>query len=307
MRCSLRSLFFLSTFSVLLSINSQELEPRALTNLPQKFNFIGVAYAYANGNTILDPSFPLDDFNGRINSFVLAYIRSINFFGKSGKVDVILPFAGGDFSGNYLGANFEDSYTGFGDLRARVSINLSGAPSLSREEYPSYAQKLISGLGIQLIIPTGNYKKEQLPNLGGNRWSIRANYGISYAIDKWILEAHAGIWVFSDNKEFLEDNTLSQSALWIAKGNLIRSFEKDGMWLAFSLGYGYGADTFINGVQRDATISQLRLGLTYALPLKKGHSLKFTVASGIRFQQGSDFDIFGVSYVYGWLDKQNGH
>ncbi|MGB5170753.1 MAG: transporter [Eudoraea sp.] len=303
MKRSLQSIFFLSILCVSFTINSQELEPRALINLPQKFNFVGMAYAYASGNTILDPSLPLDDFNGRINSLVLAYIRSINFFGKSGKVDVILPFAGGDFSGNYLGSNFDDSYTGFGDLRARISLNLTGAPSLTKEEYPNYTQKIISGLGIQLIIPTGNYKKEQLPNLGSNRWSIKANYGLSYAINKWILEAHAGLWVFSDNKEFLEDNTLSQSALWIAKGNIIRSFQKDGMWLAFSFGYGYGADTFINGVRRDATISQLRLGLTYALPLKKGHSLKFTVASGIRFKQGGDFDVFGISYVYGWLDK----
>ncbi len=282
---------------------SQELEPRALTNLPKELNFVGLAYAYASGNTLLDPSLPLEDFDGRISSLILAYVRAIDFFGKSGKVDVILPFAGGDFTGIFENTSFEDSYTGFGDIRVRASVNLTGAPSISAKDFSEYKQKTITGLALQLIIPTGKYKKEQLPNLGSNRWSLRALYGLSRNYDNWVLEAYVGAWLFSDNKEFLGDNTLSQSALWIAKGNIIRSFKKKGMWLAFSMGYGYGAESFINDIERDATISQLRLGLTYSLPINPSHALKFTVASGIRFQEGSDFDVFGVSYVYAWLDK----
>ena len=282
---------------------SQELEPRALTNLPKELNFVGLAYAYASGNTLLDPSLPLEDFDGQINTLILAYVRAIDFFGKSGKVDVILPFAGGDFTGIFQNTSFEDSYTGFGDLRIRASVNLTGAPSINAKDFSEYKQKTITGLSLQLIIPTGNYKKEQLPNLGSNRWSLRAVYGLSHKLDNWVLEAYVGAWLFSDNKEFLGDNTLSQSALWIAKGNIIRSFKKKGMWLAFSMGYGYGAETSINDIKRDVTISQLRLGLTYALPINPSHALKFTVASGIRFKQGADFDVFGVSYVYAWLDK----
>ena len=282
---------------------AQELEPRALTNLPKEFNFVGLAYAYASGNTLLDPSLPLEDFNGRINTIILAYVRSVNFFGKSGKVDVLLPFAGGDFTGIFANTSFEDSYTGFGDIRIRASVNLTGAPSISAKDFSEYKQKTITGLTLQLIIPTGNYKKEQLPNLGSNRWSLKALYGLSHKLDNWVLEAYVGAWLFSDNKQFLGDNTLSQSALWVAKGNIIRSFKKKGMWLAFSMGYGYGADTYINDIKRDATISQLRLGLTYALPINPSHALKFTVASGIRFKQGGDFDAFSVSYVYAWLDK----
>lgn len=282
---------------------AQELEPRALTNLPKEFNFVGLAYAYASGNTLLDPSLPLEDFNGRINTIILAYVRSVNFFGKSGKVDAILPFAGGDFTGIFANNSFEDSYTGFGDIRIRASVNLTGAPSLSAKDFSEYKQKTITGLTLQLIIPTGNYKKEQLPNLGSNRWSLKALYGLSHNTDNWVLEAYVGAWLFSDNKQFLGDNTLSQSALWVAKGNIIRSFKKKGMWLAFSMGYGYGADTYINDIKRDATISQLRLGLTYALPINPSHALKFSVASGIRFKQGGDFDAFSVSYVYAWLDK----
>lgn len=302
MRFKILLLLFLYA-SIFNSGYSQELEPRALTNLPNKLNFVGLAYAYASGNTLLDPALPLEDFNGRINTLALAYVRAVNFFGKSGKVDVILPFAGGDFTGVFEDEPFEDSYTGFGDLRIRAAVNLTGAPSISAEEFADFEPKTISGLSLQLIIPTGKYNKEQLPNLGSNRWVLKAIYGLAHNWDNWTLEAYAGAWFFSDNNQLLGDNVLSQKALWIAKGNVIRSFRKKGMWLAFSAGYGYGAESFINDVKRDAIISQLRLGLTYSLPINPKHSLKFTVASGIRFQEGADFDVFGVSYLFAWLDK----
>jgi hypothetical protein len=283
---------------------AQELEPRALTNLPKGLNFAAIGYAHASGNILIDPAIPLEDFNGSINTIVMAYVKSVNFFGASGKVDVILPFAGGDFTGVFEDEGFTDAYTGFGDLRVRATINLTGAPSLEPSDFKSYEQKTISGIGVQVFVPTGNYKKEQLPNLGSNRWSLRINYGISQTFDRWLLEAHAGIWLFSPNNNFLGDNKQEQKPLWIAKGNVIRNLGKKGMWLAFSAGFGYGGETSVNDVRIDATISQLRLGLTYALPLDPKNALKFTIGSGIRFKQGSDFDVFGVTYSHRWLDKK---
>ncbi len=285
-------------------LEAQELEPRALTNLPRGLNFAATGYIHASGNVLLDPSLPLDDFNGTMNTIVLAYVKSVNFFGASGKIDVVLPFAGGDFSGIYQDEGFTDSYTGFGDLRIRATINLTGAPSLEPSEFKNYTQKTVSGLGVQVLIPTGSYKEEQLPNLGSNRWGLRVNYGISHSFNRWVLEASSGLWLFSANNNFLGDNKLTQKPLWVLKGNIIRKLGDRGMWLAFSTGYGYGAQSYLNDVRRDATISQLRLGLTYALPLNQKNTLKFTVGSGIRFQEGGDFDLFGVTFSRLWLDKK---
>jgi len=234
----------------------------------------------------------------------MAYAKSVNFFGTSGKVDVILPFAGGDFTGVIAGEGFSDAYTGFGDLRVRATINLTGAPSIEPNEFKDYNQKTISGIGVQVFVPTGNYKKEQLPNLGSNRWSLRVNYGISHTLDRWLLEAHVGTWFFSPNNNFLGDNKQEQKPLWIVKGNVIRNLGKKGMWLAFSTGFGYGGEVSVNGVRIDATISQMRLGLTYALPLSTKNALKFTVGSGIRFKQGNDFDVFGVTFSHLWLGNK---
>ena len=287
-----------------MELNAQELEPRTLTNLPKGLNFAAIGYAHASGNTLLDPALPLEDFNGTINTIVLGYVKSVNFFGASGKVDVILPFSGGDFTGVYEGEGFTDSYTGFGDLRVRASVNLTGAPSLEPSEFKSYTQNTVSGFAVQLIVPTGNYKKEQLPNLGSNRWALRTNYGISYTINKWVLEGRAGVWLFGPNNNFFGDNKREQKPLWVLKGNIIRTLGDKGMWLAFSSGYGYGGQISVNGIGQEITISQLRLALTYALPLNKKNTLKFAIVSGIRFQQGSDFDVFGVTFNRKWLDKK---
>ena len=159
------TIVFVSVLICLLPYSStvvaQELEPRALTNIPLRTNFFIVGYAYANGNILLDPSLPIEDFNGKFNSMVFAYARAVNFFGKSGKIDASLPFAGGDWKGVFDGDDFEDHSTGFGDLRIRASINLTGAPALKLSDYSGYKQETVSGLSFQMIIPTGNYKSDQ--------------------------------------------------------------------------------------------------------------------------------------------------
>jgi len=154
-----------------------------------------------------------------------------------------------------------------------------------------------------LIIPTGNYISGQLPNLGSNRFAIRTTYGISYTIRKWIIEGYAGFWWFGNNNDFLTDKKLEQSPLWVIKGHLTHTFKK-GMWLAMDLGYGYGAETWIDKEKRDAILSGMRLGLTYTLPLNRNHALKFFAVSGIRFKEGGDFDAFGTTYQYRWLNKK---
>ena len=93
-----------------------------------------------------------------------------------------------------------------------------------------------------------------------------------------------------------------KAPLWVIKGHLTRTFKK-GMWLALDCGYGYGAETYVDDVERNAIISGMRLGLTYALPLSPKHSLKFNAITGIRFKQEGDFDAVGVVYQYRWMKK----
>lgn len=77
------------------------------------------------------------------------------------------------------------------------------------------------------------------------------------------------------------------------------------MWLALNLGYGIGANTELNGIQRDTEISSARLGIIYALPIAQKHTLKFIYNSSIRFKKGPDFDAISLGYQYRWNNKNN--
>jgi hypothetical protein len=48
-------------------------------------------YAYTKGTVGTDPSIPLEDAEVTLSSAVLAYVRTLDLWGRSGKFDVILP------------------------------------------------------------------------------------------------------------------------------------------------------------------------------------------------------------------------
>ena len=100
-----------------LTADAQELEPRAINNLPLGTNFAIGGYNFAQGNLLLDPALPIKDLNSNIHSAVLGYVRSISFFNLSAKVDAAIPYVLGDWKGNVDGNSGFRTINGFGDLR----------------------------------------------------------------------------------------------------------------------------------------------------------------------------------------------
>ena len=286
----------------MIQVSAQELEPRLLTNLPVGTNFLIGGYSYGWGDLLLDPAIPVEDLDGRVHSVLAGYLRSINFFGHSGKIDVVLPYAVGNWTGEVDGVDSSRHQSGFGDLRTRLSVTFTGAPAISASDLPDYSQNIITGASIQLIIPTGTYDNTRVINLGSNRFTLRTTVGASKKVNKWLFELYGAFWLFLPNNDFLEGNKLEQKPLGAFKIHIIRTLPK-GNWIAFDAGYGIGGRSSINGIERDTRISTLRFGLTLAIPLGGHHSLKITGVSGRRLERGPDFDAFGAFYQYGWLGK----
>src|SRR5436190_22375952 len=74
-------------------LHAQELEPRAYSNVPIGMNFALAGYTYVQGNILLDPSLPLKDAEISEHIAVVAYAKSLNLWGDSGKIDAIIPYA----------------------------------------------------------------------------------------------------------------------------------------------------------------------------------------------------------------------
>jgi hypothetical protein len=302
-RCksSVYILLFISALRIN-SVYSQELEPRALTNIPVGMNFAIAGYAYSQGNLLFDPALPLEDTDAKLHMLIGAYARSINFFGLSGKVDVIVPYGIGDWTGIYTGIDTATSRSGFGDLRFRLSFNFLGAPALKANQFRDYSPGRLSGFSLQVIAPTGQYYPDRLINLGTNRWTFKPQWGYAWNFEKWIWETYASAWFYTKNKDFWGGNELRLNPLFTLKLHSIRKLKK-GNWFALNVGYGIGARGYINDEPKDNRISTIRLMAVYAMKINKNHTLRIDEKTGIRFEKGADFNAIGLSYQYNWMRR----
>jgi hypothetical protein len=93
----------LALLTVRVETYAQDLEPRAFANTPVGMNFLIGAYAYSKGTVGTDPSVPLTDTEVELNSVVLAYVRTLDLWGRSGKFDLIIPYTWADGSAKLAG------------------------------------------------------------------------------------------------------------------------------------------------------------------------------------------------------------
>lgn len=286
-----------------LSLHAQELEPRSLTNIPTGMNFGALGYAWTQGNILLDPALSIEDLNASVNGFVAAYVRSINIFGRSGKIDATLPFAAGDWSGSVNQQYLETKRDGFGDPRLRLSVNLLGAPALDKRGFQEYQQKSILGVNLQVSLPLGQYFPDRLINLGSNRFTFRPQIGYSHNLNNWILESYASIWLFTRNTDFYGGRELKQDPIYALKFHAIRSLPK-GLWLAADVGYANGGIAYVNGEKRESHISTFRLGGTASIPVGVKHAIKLFGFTTLRMDKGSDYDLLSLAYQFRWGGKQ---
>jgi hypothetical protein len=279
--------------------NAQSLEPRAYSNTPVGMNFLLLGYAYQQGDVLLDPSVPVKDVHVEVHSAALAYARSLNVWGKSGKIDVIVPYARLSGTGKVEEEGRSRKVSGFADPALRFSVNLYGAPSLSFEEFKSYRQDTIFGVSLQVTMPLGQYDPDKLANIGTNRWSFKPELGISQALGRWTLEASAGVTLYTENDDFLDGKTREQDPIYSLQGHLIYNFPR-GIWAALDATYYTGGRTRIDGVEGDDLQRNWRLGCTLAFPVNLHNSIKLYASTGVYARTGGDFDLVGIAWQYRW-------
>ena len=237
-------------FSAALPVRAQDLEPRAYSNTPVGMNFLLAGYRYSDGALVFDPALPVTDANARVDMGFVAYVRAMGIAGKSAKAGMVLPYARLDASGFVDDVLRTREQDGLADPAFYFTVNLSGAPALSFEEFRDYRQETIVGLTFRLTAPLGAYDDDRLLNIGTNRWSFKPEIGISRAWADWTFEAAAAAIVFSDNDDFDSGKTRKQEPIYSLQGHVIYAFP-GGIWAALGATYYAGGRTTIDGVMRD--------------------------------------------------------
>lgn len=279
--------------------DATDIEPRAYSNIPVGLNFLIVNYAYTQGNVSFAPTVPITNGRISIHSATLAYVRSLDIWGRSGKFDIIVPQVWLSGQADVLGKPRNRDISGFADPLFRFYVNLLGAPSLNLKDFGDYRQDWILGVSLAVSPPGGQYDPEKLVNLGTNRWAVKPELGISKSFGPLTAELAAGVFIFTDNDQPFRGRTLEQDPMVALQGHLIYSFGH-GIWGAFDANYYTGGQTARDGMPGNDRQENWRLGGTLSFPLSRHNSVKLFGSSGLYARTGSNFDTVGLAWQYRW-------
>jgi hypothetical protein len=278
---------------------AQDIEPRSYSNAPIGVNFAVFGYAYTRDGVAFDAALPVTDVHLHTSNAVAAYGRVVDFWGRSGKVDVIVPYTWLSGSAIFAGQQLDRTISDFGDPLFRVSVNLYGAPSVTLPEFASYRQDLIVGVSLRVSAPWGQYDPTRVVNLGTNRWIFKPEIGVSKAAGPWTLEVKGGVTIFTTNDDFYGGKRREQDPIYSIGAHVIRSFVS-GSWASVDATYFGGGRTTVNGILSNDLLQNWRVGATYSLPIDRRNSVKLYASSGVSARTGNNFDLLGIAWQYRW-------
>ena len=266
-------------FLVTVNIKAQELTPRRWSHLPDGINITGVAYVYTAADIYLNPVLQIEDLELAMNTVAIRYIRTFEAFGRSARFELGQGYQDGTWDGLLEGKPATAHRQGLTDTLLRISTILYGAPPLKGQEFKQYRQSVadcetLVGAGLILQLPTGDYSSQQLINLGSNRFTIRPQLGVVHQRGHWAFEASTAAWIYTDNDDFWKGAKREQDIFYAVQGHVIYII-RPGVWVSSSLGYGYGGENFINGIDKN----------------DRGKNLAWSLAAGYSFTQKMGFKI----------------
>ena len=188
---------------------------------------------------------------------------------------------------------------GLGDPRFKVAVNLYGAPAMVGKEFAAFQQRGIVGISLTVAAPLGQYDSAKLINLGTNRWSFRPEVGLSKTVGQWVVETMAGVWLFTDNDEFVGGRTRAQDPIAAAQIHVTYRFNR-GTWLAGDANFYTGGRTTIGGHTNLDLQRNSRVGMTFSKALARGHALRMSVSNGAYTTVGAAFTSIAVGYNFAW-------
>jgi hypothetical protein len=289
---------------LIIPCNAQDLEPRRWSHLPTGINFAGAGYAYTTGDIAFDPVLLIEDAELEMHTTAFRYIRTFEWFEKSARFDFLQAYQDAEWNGLLDGLPASARRSGWSDTVLRFSMDLLGAPPLQGKEFADYRASVadsetIVGVGLAVHLPTGNYLDDKLLNLGTNRFTFRPQVGVVHNRGKWSLETTASAWIFTENDDFFGGNLLEQDPLYTVEGHLSYTF-RPGLWLGAGIGYGFGAESTLNGIGKDDQKGNLAWGVNLGCPITRNFGLKIEYI-GMRTQErtGADLDtvIAGFSFM----------
>jgi len=282
------------------SVVAQELEPRRWTHLPVGANFISIAGQYNDQKILSEPTLQLQNVRADVYTAAASYVRVFDAFGKSGRIDVLLPYSIGRWDGLLEGEPASTRRSGFNDPHVRFAVNMVGSPAQRGAEFQQYKVNTIVGVAIDITVPVGEYNDARLINLSDNRWVLKPQFGVVHNWEKWAAEVTASAWFYQDNDEFFGGKTLEQDPLYGVQTHLIYTFGP-GVWASVSGAYGAGGQTSVDRIDAPDRTDKTLWAISAGLPIDRKQGVKATYLRGDTYRDtGSDSNTLLFAYSLMW-------
>lgn len=286
------------------SATAQDLEPRRWTHLPVGTNSLAFGYTGNDADIYYNPLVGITDGTANSNAWLARYSYAFAWSGNTARVDAMLPYVSGTWRGLVGGKPSSRTIRTGGDPWLRLTVNLYGAPALSGEKFTEFIAanpvRTTVGASLAVSLPLGGYDKEEFINVGRNRYALRPQIGVLHIRGPWSLELAGSVFLYSDNKEFLDSLTLSQKPIFALQGHVIRNFG-DNFWLGAGLAYAAGGKVDLDSVRTSYEVDNVLWNLTGGYRITKRQSVVLAWQQGrTQVDVGGDFDRWRLSWAIAW-------
>jgi Putative MetA-pathway of phenol degradation len=262
---------------------------------------LNVSYQYSSGDIVTDPSLPVTGVESKLNLALVGYQRTFSLFGRTANAQFNLPYSWGTSEG-FLNDEFLSVDTiGYGDARARLSVNLRGAPAMDIAGFQALTANPETIVGVSLLIqaPTGTYNPDKYLNTSANRWAVKPAVGVIWPLHPtWLLEAELGTWFFGDNDEFV-GATRAQEPILSSEFHLVKRVGPS-FWASLDANFYVGGRTIVDEVKKADLQRNSRFGFTFYKSLARHHALRGSYSTGLVTASGGDYSIIALSYIAIW-------
>ncbi|MDY0834115.1 MULTISPECIES: transporter [unclassified Pseudomonas] len=220
-------------------------------NSPTDLNMVFGYYNRVDTNTPIDTTLPINGLSLDADLYLFRYARSFGIDGRNSAIQFIQPYA--DVSASFDNAQFFSGTKrngGMGDTQIVFAHNIFGGPALTAEEFASWKPETFLTGALWVTMPTGDYDKDRIINIGSNRWVFKPELGFGTPIGPTWLEINTYVSLFGDNKDYHGDSKLEQKPLYAIEGHYSYTINR-ALWVSLDATYNRGGESKIDGDWQD--------------------------------------------------------
>ncbi len=258
------------------------------------------------------------DADVNINAFPITIIHN---FGIAGRFAQILANAvPGNVTGSLL---IPDSNTqiptsvsintnGFADGFIGLKLGLINQPALNVKEYSAYKHKTFSMMSYTRIWYPGSYDKNEVLNLGSNRFTFEIGLPMNIYLSKknpkratWLV-VYPAIHLYTANTDLTAltraDKT-EQLPLFSLENHLSHDFT-DKLFASLDMRYQYGGELKADGVKQDNQINVLGGGATVGYQIIPPLALHLSYGNVFNNPSNVEAEMFKVTIQFSYVNMK---